>query len=1039
MSVRVRNGNLASEGEQTPLHCRWFATFFTIDDLREQRLFWICLARVRLGASLQATDAAPAPSSSETPASEAREGGTTSADEEDAEEREWNAMQSQKPAELDEPTDEERKKARQVQVHKHMIKVLQLAYDDPGWAQQDRDPVGDRVPQEWRSTRQPIPPSVSGTRPPAADERGGKPPTHPAGVEKAKKSSAKRLDASEFLDELLSCPGGPSCDISTTNAFSKLENADGLSEGEMASRFIDAVSAAKISLISSISRYERPSESLGGRMATVDAAVFRGSSLGQGGTPVWFDQLVPIEFKGYSEGIDPFDPTIYEDTYGEIALGCKRLLERIGATVELLFAAQHRVAVFTLLVIGRRFRMLCWDPAGVIVSPSIDYYDHSDVLYDFLWRVSVLDDLSLGFDPSATRIPPSCLDHLRMDIAALRDPTDIDHDKCDLAGDEPEDPVVFAYVRSAFRASLESDWPRYKLRVPSEDGTRDYLVGKPMFGASGALGRGTRGYVAYDCNTRRFVWLKDAWRASYMATDSEGDVLAKLNAANVENVPTLVCHGDIRDQTTISRDWWERKYALSCTLSCSTPPASTASSHTLAPAGSPGSKKRKRSEAVAEISPAPRCDAHWGMQNSTLHLECPLRQHKHYHIVEEEVCLPLKDFVNGRQLVSLLLDCLRAHHQAATSPAIHILHRDISSGNILIYPKIRHNENTKKCSIVWTGLLTDWELSRSVDNVQTPSKTSQADRVGTYQFMSVNLLSNLSKAVRVSDELELFFHVLVYFAARFLRSNCDDSDTFVDGYFNHYEGPGRMHTCGQKSVVMESTGVLRTQFPYGRLLFTDPMDALLDVILQRFRARYKVLQHAARQLAPPEHEHRPSPLSNIHASSAARAPSRSCASGDSDDSVDSDDDSDDDPDDYGWAALRSESEAEERPTAEDEALAAEVCEHQFMLNIFAKALRHPRWRKDDRRPAPAPASASPGHAIAITRAQSPGSSQHAAECHLQATRTPGSKRRRTTGPERTGRGNASLPLPLRLHPSTRRTRGAVSPRTLPVQIPRQPA
>lgn len=117
-----------------------------------------------------------------------------SADQEDAEEREWNAMRSRKPTELDGPTDEERKKARQVYVHKHMIKLLQLAYGDPGWAQQDRDPAGDRVPKDWRSPRQPIPPSVSGVRPPATDDRGGEPHSNRVGVEKkAKGPSVKRV------------------------------------------------------------------------------------------------------------------------------------------------------------------------------------------------------------------------------------------------------------------------------------------------------------------------------------------------------------------------------------------------------------------------------------------------------------------------------------------------------------------------------------------------------------------------------------------------------------------------------------------------------------------------------------------------------------------------------------------------------------------------------------------------------------------------------------------------------------------------------
>ena len=36
--------------------------------------------------------------------------------------------------------------------------------------------------------------------------------------------------------------------------------------------------------------------------------------------------------------------------------------------------------------------------------------------------------------------------------------------------------------------------------------------------------------------------------------------------------------------------------------------------------------------------------------------DCPIRIHKHYRMVLAEVCLPLKDFENGRQLVTVLHD-----------------------------------------------------------------------------------------------------------------------------------------------------------------------------------------------------------------------------------------------------------------------------------------------------------------------------------------------------------------------------------------------
>ena len=42
------------------------------------------------------------------------------------------------------------------------------------------------------------------------------------------------------------------------------------------------------------------------------------------------------------------------------------------------------------------------------------------------------------------------------------------------------------------------------------------------------------------------------------------------------------------------------------------------------------------------------------------------------------------------------------------------MHRDISGGNILIYPRLVYDE-AQGCTVVeWRGLLTDWEMSKSI-------------------------------------------------------------------------------------------------------------------------------------------------------------------------------------------------------------------------------------------------------------------------------------------------------------------------------------
>ncbi|TBU38878.1 hypothetical protein BD309DRAFT_1022539 [Dichomitus squalens] len=54
---------------------------------------------------------------------------------------------------------------------------------------------------------------------------------------------------------------------------------------------------------------------------------------------------------------------------------------------------------------------------------------------------------------------------------------------------------------------------------------------------------------------------------------------------------------------------------------------------------------------------------------------------------------------------------------------------------------------------------------------------------GTYQFMSVNVLQRPAHPVTITDELESFFHVLLYLCVRFLRSTCEDPPSWIDTYF----------------------------------------------------------------------------------------------------------------------------------------------------------------------------------------------------------------------------------------------------------------
>ena len=67
-------------------------------------------------------------------------------------------------------------------------------------------------------------------------------------------------------------------------------------------------------------------------------------------------------------------------------------------------------------------------------------------------------------------------------------------------------------------------------------------------------------------------------------------------------------------------------------------------------------------------------------------------------------------------------------HEAAYSLK-NVLHRDISGGNILIYPRVRRDRNGRNPQMVWSGLLSDWELAKPIDTVEAASKATQEERM----------------------------------------------------------------------------------------------------------------------------------------------------------------------------------------------------------------------------------------------------------------------------------------------------------------------
>ena len=394
---------------------------------------------------------------------------------------------------------------------------------------------------------------------------------------------------------------------------------------------------------------------------------------------------------------------------------------------ERVFAFQHRTAIFQLFVNGRFFRVLRWDRSGVIASRATNYVntvDDTSTLLRVLFNLSRLNRAQRGFDPSAHLLHPSSCGWRHMSLVAqvykddVEDPkerriADMNFPRLPFPSARPPQTCMFghrhlhsdpretclnvhdhdlsrlaayilpsfSFIREMFRMSISDPAVRRYMLVVED---RKFLVGKPFYETSGLIGRGTRGYLALDWDSQRFMVLKDTWRPFYEKTESEGEILRRLNKNNVPNVPTLVVCEDLPCQDTETS-----QYAPDIGRKHVTPPFKKRqfpgmdvpierrkptiiermkghpNSRFLPPAvlsdpgpafpdaGSPApyrlnrpsssSTKRTFNQMTADVQ---------HIQGSSL------RHLQHHRLVIAEVCLPSTAFAHGKQWVSIVFDCI---------------------------------------------------------------------------------------------------------------------------------------------------------------------------------------------------------------------------------------------------------------------------------------------------------------------------------------------------------------------------------------------
>ncbi|RDX40250.1 hypothetical protein OH76DRAFT_375968 [Lentinus brumalis] len=423
--------------------------------------------------------------------------------------------------------------------------------------------------------------------------------------------------------------------------------------------------------------------------------------------------------------------------------------EQIAEHAVEVFKHQHRLFVFTILILDDHARLACFDRKGAMVSQAFDYRKYPQVLGQFFYR---------AFNP-----------------AARREQRGYDPTAC-VASNAEQEIFVNAHkafanapvVEKALKRAVSASYPVYKINMTgrwSADGsplttespgtlsTHVCLVGRPEFCSASLVGRGTKGFVALDiglapddglapnvaCSASeevvapKAIFIKDTWRTDSSAVVPEGEHYKVLwsKALSEESdeadpdarkayIPTLICMGDVVSAAA---------HVAAGSITDPSAPSST-SQTTEAPQ-------------VQRTLPRPLTRPDGDLPRI------------HHRIAIKEICSTLEDFSDPYELMVGVYFALLAHQFAWEKCGI--LHRDISVGNILLY----YVDGPRRI-----GLLADWDLAKTKEQLQKQQAT-QTSRAGTWPFMSALLQKYANKPHELADDLESFLHVLNWCAWKY--------------------------------------------------------------------------------------------------------------------------------------------------------------------------------------------------------------------------------------------------------------------------------
>lgn len=409
--------------------------------------------------------------------------------------------------------------------------------------------------------------------------------------------------------------------------------------------------------------------------ASVEGSSITGPRLAWQGRPSWRRMRLFVEVKAASS------PFTLEGLLSESGnTDAKGQISEYAGAIRLF---QHRHFTYSVVTWREHARLIRWDQAGALVSTSFNYKEDPSKLIRFFYLVGQMTDTQLGLDP--TVVPAeSTEDTLWEEYAKL------EQDK---------------YIRSSIAAATAGNWPLEKVTVNGENleaaakrwkdkgntasvpeiAPRDLLVGRPYVGHHTPTGRGTKGYVAFDLEDKKFVFLKDCWRVVHKKVEPEMSIYAHLRKSEVPNIPTVLYGGDV--------------YSLS-------------------------SNARQETRTQTEL------DGFCG--------------YIHTRLVMKEIGRPLSEYQNSHELVVATRDALKGMHHHPRSEVLltqgngafiahqvawevaKILHRDISDGNIII--TVTHDGKYEGKLIDWENAKRKAELNKGATNSVRSVRPRHYDR-----------------------------------------------------------------------------------------------------------------------------------------------------------------------------------------------------------------------------------------------------------------------------------------------------------------------